>query len=97
MIGPKIKAACDVAYACGLKTLGEAITNFDIHFRSLLTPEQDKAEVEALNAELQGEDMSQLVTDILGPEHCAKIDQEFDEWSASFQPDSAPAEEFEAI
>ena len=60
-----LKEACELADACGLETIGEAIMNAEFHAISLFTYDEIAAELNELYNEADGYDMDTPIEEVL--------------------------------
>lgn len=49
----KLKEACDIADACGLETLGEAVMNIELHSTSLFVYDEIDKEIQELESDIK--------------------------------------------
>ena len=61
----KLKTACDIAEACGLDTVGEAIYNIELHAPSLFAYDDLPGELKELDKDATGIPSETLISEIL--------------------------------
>ncbi len=75
----KLAAAAEMGIVCGLKTVGEAISNVTVHSMSIFKYEDINKEIDELYKDAKAHDDGETLVAYLGEERVAHIERDFNE------------------
>lgn len=91
------KRMCGIGHGCGLRTLGEAYTQCELHYDAMWTIDEAPAKLNELAKEIEDFGADALIVDVMGADWAALEDEEMEKYMNQQLPDDEDFEQIKGI